>query len=88
MLGEFGVSDDRIEQIVGMADRDPIEPNDPLAAANRRISIVLLRESSGSSGSTDQNVAEQAPTATETTLPSIRAQTDSNKRIKADKSGG
>ncbi len=88
VLGEFGVSDDRIEQIVGMADRDPIEPNDPLAAANRRISIVLLRESSGSSGSTDQNVAEQAPTATETTLPSIRAQTGSNKRIKADKSGG
>ena len=44
-LNEFGVDDSRIAQVVGMADRDPIEPNDPMAPANRRISIVLLSQS-------------------------------------------
>lgn len=39
-----GVSADRIEKVVGLADRDPLVPEDPRAARNRRISIVLLRE--------------------------------------------
>jgi chemotaxis protein MotB len=39
-----GVSADRIEKVVGLADRDPLVPDDPRAARNRRISIVLLRE--------------------------------------------
>ena len=39
-----GVPAERIEKVVGLADRDPLVPNDPRAASNRRISIVLLRE--------------------------------------------
>ncbi len=39
-----GVPADRIEKVVGLADRDPLVPNDPRAPSNRRISIVLLRE--------------------------------------------
>ena len=39
-----GVSADRIEKVVGLADRDPLVPDDPRAARNRRISIVLMRE--------------------------------------------
>jgi chemotaxis protein MotB len=39
-----GVSADRIEKVVGLADRDPLVPEDPRAPRNRRISIVLLRE--------------------------------------------
>ena len=39
-----GVPADRIEKVVGLADRDPLVADDPRAASNRRISIVLLRE--------------------------------------------
>jgi chemotaxis protein MotB len=39
-----GVSADRIEKVVGLADRDPLVSDDPRAPRNRRISIVLLRE--------------------------------------------
>ena len=38
-----GVSADRIEKVVGLADREPLVPDDPRASRNRRISIVLLR---------------------------------------------
>jgi chemotaxis protein MotB len=33
----------RIERVVGVADQDPLDKNDPAAPHNRRISIVLLR---------------------------------------------
>ena len=39
-----GVPAKRITRIVGLADGDPLVPNDPTSARNRRISIVLLRE--------------------------------------------
>jgi chemotaxis protein MotB len=39
-----GVPPDRVERMVGLADRDPLVPNDPASPRNRRISIVLLRE--------------------------------------------
>ena len=39
-----GVSGERIEKVVGLADREPLVPDDPRSARNRRISIVLLRE--------------------------------------------
>jgi chemotaxis protein MotB len=44
ILEEFGVSDDRIESVVGRADADPFFPNDPYLSANQRISITLLDE--------------------------------------------
>ncbi len=44
ILMESGVDQDRIYQISGKAGSDPLYPDDPYAPANRRISIVLLRE--------------------------------------------
>jgi chemotaxis protein MotB len=41
-----GLSEDRISQVVGKAGSDPLFPDDPYQAANRRIAIVLQRASS------------------------------------------
>jgi len=41
MLVHGGLAEDRIEQVSGFADRRLQVPNDPLAAANRRIEILL-----------------------------------------------
>ena len=43
-LVENGLSSDRIESVAGRASRDPLVPDDPTSARNRRISIMLLRE--------------------------------------------
>jgi chemotaxis protein MotB len=43
LLVESGMAETRIKRVTGNADRDLLLPNDPLAAANRRISIVVLR---------------------------------------------
>lgn len=43
VLVEAGVPDDRISQVSGRAGADPLFPDDPYAAANRRISIILQR---------------------------------------------
>ena len=42
VLLEAGMADARIRNVTGHADRDPLLPADPLAAANRRIAIVVL----------------------------------------------
>lgn len=44
ILEEFGVSDDRIESVVGRGDADPFFPNDPYLSANQRVSILLVYE--------------------------------------------
>ncbi|MBI1274237.1 MAG: OmpA family protein [Alphaproteobacteria bacterium] len=43
-LVNAGVANERVARVVGMADRDPLDPANPLASMNRRISIVLLRQ--------------------------------------------
>jgi chemotaxis protein MotB len=43
LLVESGLQAPRIRSVTGNAERDLAVPNDPLAAANRRISIVVLR---------------------------------------------
>jgi chemotaxis protein MotB len=43
LLIEAGLQEDRIRSVTGNADRDPLLPADPMAAANRRIAIVVLR---------------------------------------------
>ncbi len=40
-----GISQNRVTQVVGKADTEPLTPDDPFKAENRRISIVLLRNS-------------------------------------------
>ena len=44
MLQESGVDPDRIYQVSGKANSDPLYPDDPTLPGNRRIAIVLLRE--------------------------------------------
>ncbi len=44
ILEKAGVDADRIYQVAGKGDREPLYPDDPDLPANRRISIVLLRE--------------------------------------------
>ena len=43
LLVEAGLQEPRIRSVTGNAERDPLVPDDPLAAANRRIAIVVLR---------------------------------------------
>jgi chemotaxis protein MotB len=42
---EGGLSIARVENVQGKADREPLVPADPEAAKNRRISIILLKQS-------------------------------------------
>jgi chemotaxis protein MotB len=44
LLVEDGLPERRVNSVTGNADRDPLLPADPLAAANRRIAILVLRE--------------------------------------------
>ena len=44
LLQEAGVDADRIYQVSGKAASDPLYPDDPTLAGNRRIALVLLRE--------------------------------------------
>lgn len=44
IVEKAGLSADRVYQVIGKADSDPLFPEDPYMAANRRLSIVLLRE--------------------------------------------
>jgi chemotaxis protein MotB len=43
LLVDAGLQETRIRSVTGNAERDLLIPSDPLAAANRRISIVVLR---------------------------------------------
>jgi len=43
LLIDAGLPEARIRSVTGNADRDPLLPADPLAAANRRIAIVVLK---------------------------------------------
>jgi len=44
ILNQFGVAPDQVFAVVGKADSEPLFPNDPFLAANRRISILMMRE--------------------------------------------
>jgi len=44
LLVEGGLPDARIRSVTGLADREPLLPADPLASANRRIAIMVLRD--------------------------------------------
>ena len=44
VLLDSGLAQDHIAEVSGKAGSDPIYPDNPYASANRRISIVLLRE--------------------------------------------
>lgn len=44
VLNEAGLPHNRIFEVTGKADTEPFDPFDPRAAANRRITIILMRE--------------------------------------------
>ncbi len=44
ILASSGVSDDRFASVTGKADTDPMFPDNPYLAANRRVTITLLNE--------------------------------------------
>ena len=44
ILGEFGLSDDRLSSVSGRAAADPLFPNDPYLAGNGRVEIVVKYE--------------------------------------------
>jgi chemotaxis protein MotB len=44
ILGDAGVPDDRFAAVIGKADTEPMFPDDPLIASNRRITILMLNE--------------------------------------------
>lgn len=44
VLQNAGVDPDRVYSVAGKAGSDPLYPDDPTLAGNRRIAIVLLRE--------------------------------------------
>ena len=44
VLQSAGVDPDRVYQVSGKANSEPLYPDDPTLAGNRRIAIVLLRE--------------------------------------------
>lgn len=44
VLAQYGVPHDRFEAIVGKADAEPLFPNEPFLAANRRVDLLLVHE--------------------------------------------
>lgn len=44
LLQQGGLSSDRIYEVAGKAGSEPLLPEDPSASANRRLSILLMRE--------------------------------------------
>ena len=44
LLQEGGLTSDRIYEVAGKAGSEPLLPEDPSASANRRLSILLMRE--------------------------------------------
>lgn len=44
ILSEYGLPVNNVHSVVGRADTEPLFPNDPFLAANRRISILLMAE--------------------------------------------
>ena len=43
-MQDAGIDADRVYQVSGKAASDPLFPDDPFMAANRRVTITLMRE--------------------------------------------
>ena len=50
LLTDAGLPEARIRSVAGHADRDPLLPAEPLAAANRRITVLVLRDRPAAGG--------------------------------------
>jgi chemotaxis protein MotB len=76
LLAEAGLPEGRIRSVAGYAERQPLLPDQPTAAANRRVAITLLREAPGprASGATPPARQEAAtpPARQEAATPPAR----------------
>jgi chemotaxis protein MotB len=64
-LQHFKVPEKRMSRVVGKAATEPLMPDDPKNARNRRLSIILLR------GTGDANPAKKKPKEEEDVLPGL-----------------
>jgi chemotaxis protein MotB len=88
LLVDGGFPDARVKSVIGDADRDPLLPADPLAAANRRIAILVMREAPPVPGSASPVTAVRpssaAPSRTSPALaPSGAPPTDAPVRARS-----
>ena len=67
-LEQLGLPGTRVASVSGNADRDLLLPDQPLAAANRRIAIVVLRQAANPSGPVMLNAASAVPVAGVSTI--------------------
>jgi chemotaxis protein MotB len=63
LLVEGGLTEGLVQSVTGHADREPLIPNDPTAAANRRISIMVLRDQTVAAANAEA-AAPAAPVST------------------------
>jgi chemotaxis protein MotB len=73
LLTDSGLTDNRIRTVTGHADRDPLVPGDPLAAANRRIAIVVLRDTRAPPVTDRPPIDQAAPPVDRPASPADRA---------------
>ncbi|MBP2302601.1 flagellar motor protein MotB [Azospirillum picis] len=62
-----GIDPTRIQDVVGKADRDPLVPDQPNSPRNRRITMVLLRETQAAPAAGGQSPAATGPTSSPNT---------------------
>ena len=60
ILGSFGLGPGSLAEVTGVADKDPLFPDDPFLSGNRRIELVMLKQ------------APTLPTSQEPFLPSAQ----------------
>ena len=61
ILTAAGLDSDRIYEVAGKAGSEPLLPEDPNASANRRLSIVLLREAPPAPSAINSNNGFSSP---------------------------
>ena len=61
VMTEAGLPDPRFQAIIGHGDRDLLLPRDPLAPANRRIAILVLRRAAPAAASATPGTAPGRP---------------------------
>jgi chemotaxis protein MotB len=76
LLTDAGLAEARVSRVTGLADRDLLLPADPLAAANRRIAIIVLRsttkptEPSSAAPSAPASITAPTPSSGPRSIPS------------------